>query len=97
MEKLNPSSTFSLSLKEIITAIIMLTSLLGIYFTLQASVKINTSDIQALKINTVNPDLVNSTIQRVEEKTDVLGESILEIKTQLEKIDQRLYELSKAK
>jgi predicted RND superfamily exporter protein len=103
MEKnLNPESKFSLSLKEIVGAVIGLSSLFGIYFTLQASVDTNTDDIQTLKNESVNPvefqykdELVRSTIQRVEEKTDVLSEDVNEVKEQLSKIDQRLYELSK--
>ena len=76
MADLNPESKFSLSLKEVVGAVIGLSSLLGIYFTLQASVASNTEDIDALKNNSVNPvefqykdELVRSTIQRVEEKT----------------------------
>ena len=60
------------------------------------------ADVESLKINSVNPvefqykdELVRSTIKRVEEKTDVLSEQVKEVKVQLEKIDQRLYELSK--
>ena len=75
MADLNPESKFSLSLKEVVGAVIGLSSLFGIYFTLQASVDSNTEDIDALKTNSVNPvefqykdELVRSTIQRVEEK-----------------------------
>lgn len=102
MAELNPESKFNLSLKEIVGAVIGLSSLFGIYFTLQASVDTNTEDIQSLKSNSVNPvefqykdELVRSTIQRVEEKTDVLSGDVKEVKEQLDKIDQRLYELSK--
>jgi len=38
---------------------------------------------------------VRSTIQRVEEKTDVLSEDVQEVKDQLQKIDERLYQISK--
>ena len=102
MADINPNSKFSLSLKEIVGAIVGLSSLFGIYFTLQASVKNNTEDIKSLTESSVNPvefqykdELVRSTIKRVEEKTDVLSEDVLEVKEQLNKIDQRLYELSK--
>tara|TARA_R100000654_G_scaffold73234_1_gene105819 strand:+ start:2641 stop:2955 length:315 start_codon:yes stop_codon:yes gene_type:complete len=102
MAELNPESKFSLSLKEIVGAVIGLSSLFGIYFTLQASVDTNTEDIDALKNNSVNPvefqykdELVRSTIQRVEEKTDVLSGDVKEVKDQLQKIDERLYQISK--
>ena len=104
MADLNPESKFSLSLKEVVGAVIGLSSLLGIYFTLQASVASNTEDIDALKNNSVNPvefqykdELVRSTIQRVEEKTDVLSGDVKEVKDQLQKIDERLYQISKQK
>lgn len=102
MAELNPESKFSLSLKEIVGAVVALSSLFGIYFTLQSSVAANTEDIDALKTNSVNPvefqykdELVRSTIQRVEEKTDVLSEDVQEVKDQLQKIDERLYQISK--
>ena len=102
MADLNPESKFSLSLKEVVGAVIGLSSLFGIYFTLQASVDSNTEDIDALKTNSVNPvefqykdELVRSTIQRVEEKTDVLRGDVKEVKDQLQKIDERLYQISK--
>ena len=102
MADLNPESKFSLSLKEVVVAVIGLSSLFGIYFTLQASVDSNTEDIDALKTNSVNPvefqykdELVRSTIQRVEEKTDVLSGDVKEVKDQLQKIDERLYQISK--
>lgn len=102
MAEINPESKFSLSLKEVVGAVIGLSSLFGIYFTLQASVASNTEDIDALKNNSVNPvefqykdELVRSTIQRVEEKTDVLSGDVKEVKDQLQKIDERLYQISK--
>ena len=104
MAELNPESKFSLSLKEIIGAVVGLSSLFGIYFTLQASVQTNTEDIESLKNNAVNPvefqykdELVRSSILRIEEKTDVLNEDVKEVKDQLQKIDERLYQISKQK
>ena len=102
MANLNPNSQFNLSIKEIVGAIIGLTSLLAIYFTLQSDVARAMEDVESLKTSSVNPiefqykdELVRSTIKRVEEKTDVLSDQVKEVKAQLEKIDQRLYELSR--
>ena len=99
---LNPESKFSLSIREIVGAVIGLSALFGIYFTLEASVASNTEDINTLKVESVNPvefqykdELVRSTIKRVEEKQEVIAEDVKEVKNQLDKIDQRLYELSK--
>ena len=102
MAELNPESKFSLSLKEIIGAVVGLASLFGIYFTLQASVAANTEDIDALKVNSVNPvefqykdQLVRESVLRLEEKQDIMGEDVKEVKDQLQKIDERLYQISK--
>jgi|TARA_B100001250_G_C19461190_1_gene640309 uncharacterized protein YoxC len=99
---LNPESKFSLSIKEIIGAVVGLSSLFGIYFTMQSSIASAQESIEELKTNSVNPVefqykdvLVRETIKRVEEKTDGLSEDVNEVKEQLNKIDQRLYELTK--
>jgi len=104
MAELNPESKFSLSLKEIIGAVVGLSSLFGIYFTLQASVAANTEDIDAIKTNSVNPvefsykdKLVRESVLRLEEKQDIMGEDVKEVKEQLNKIDERLYQISKQK
>jgi hypothetical protein len=102
MADLNPESKFSLSLKEIVGAVVGLASLFGIYFTLQASVAANTEDIDALKVNSVNPVefeykdvLVRETIKRIEEKQETMSDDVKEVKDQLQKIDERLYQISK--
>ena len=102
MAEINPESKFSLSLKEVVGAVIGLSSLFGIYFTLQASVASNTEDIDALKNNSVNPVefeykdvLVRETIKRIEEKQETMSDDVKEVKDQLQKIDERLYQISK--
>ncbi len=104
MAELNPESKFSLSLKEIVGAVVGLSSLFGIYFTLQSSVAANTEDIDAIKTNSVNPvefsykdKLVRESVLRLEEKQDIMGEDVKEVKEQLNKIDERLYQISKQK
>lgn len=102
MAEINPESKFSLSLKEVVGAIVGLCSLFGIYFTLQASVSNNTKTIESLKADGVSSvefqykdELVRSTIQRIEEKQEIIGEDLGEVKDQLNKIDERLYQISK--
>ena len=104
MAELNSESKFNLSLKEVVGAVVGLSSLFGIYFTLQASVEANTEDIDALKTNSVNPvefsykdKLVRESVLRLEEKQDIMGEDVKEVKEQLNKIDERLYQISKQK
>ena len=69
---------------------------------MQSSIASAQESIEELKTNSVNPVefqykdvLVRETIKRVEEKTDCLSEDVNEVKEQLNKIDQRLYELTK--
>ena len=72
------------------------------YITLSSSVAANSENIETIKDNAVNPvefqykdELVRSSILRIEEKTDVLNEDVQEVKDQLQKIDERLYQISK--
>ena len=54
MANLNPESKFSLSLKEIVGAVVGLSSLFGIYFALQTSVSQNSEGIEDISTNSVN-------------------------------------------
>ena len=100
--KISEDTNVTLDLKTIGIIIGGVVAIATTYFTLQSSVTANTEDIDALKTNSVNPvefqykdELVRSTIQRVEEKTDVLSGDVKEVKDQLQKIDERLYQISK--
>jgi|TARA_R100001463_G_scaffold69904_1_gene123360 predicted site-specific integrase-resolvase len=102
MANINPESKFSLSLKEVVGAVVGLASVFGIYFTLQASVASNSENIEEIKNDGVSSvefqykdELVRSTIQRIEEKQEIMNEDVNEIKGQLDKIDERLYQISK--
>ncbi len=102
MSELNTESKFSLSIKEIVGVLIGLSTIFGVYFTLASSVTNNTENIESLESNTVNPiefqykdELVRSTIKRIEEKQETMNEDVNEIKQQLNKIDERLYQISK--
>ena len=88
MANINPESKFSLSLKEVVGAVVGLASVFGIYFTLQASVASNSENIEEIKNDGVSSvefqykdELVRSTIQRIEEKQEIMN-TILEHDTQ---------------
>ena len=53
MANLNPESKFSLSIKEIVGAVVGLSSLFGIYFTMQSSIANAQESIEDLKTNSV--------------------------------------------
>jgi|TARA_Y100000052_G_scaffold4532_2_gene3963 outer membrane murein-binding lipoprotein Lpp len=102
--ELSENSKLTLDLKTIGVIIFFTISLAATYFTLSSSVAQNSSDVEDLKVNSVNPiefqykdELVRSTVQRLEEKQDVLSEDINEIKENLKKIDERLYQISKGR
>tara|TARA_R100001591_G_scaffold113678_1_gene127158 strand:- start:113 stop:424 length:312 start_codon:yes stop_codon:yes gene_type:complete len=100
--KIGEDTNVTLDLKTISIIIGGVIAIATTYFTLSSSVAANTDDINTLKTNSVNPvefqykdELVRSTIKRVEEKTDVLSGDVKEVKDQLQKIDERLYQISK--
>jgi len=100
--EVSENSKVTLDLKTISIIIIFTISLATTYFTLSSSVAQNSMDVEDLKDNSVNPiefqykdELVRSTVQRLEEKQDVLSDDINEIKENLKKIDERLYQISK--
>ncbi len=72
------------------------------YITLSSSVAANSENIETIKDNAVNPvefqykdQLVRESVLRLEEKQDIMGEDVKEVKDQLQKIDERLYQISK--
>jgi hypothetical protein len=102
--KISEATEVKLDIKTIAIIVGFSISLATTYITLSAAVSKNTEDVVALKENSVNPiefqykdELVRSTVKRLEEKQDVLGDDISEIKDQLAKIDERLYQISKGR
>ncbi|QDP58894.1 MAG: hypothetical protein Unbinned5607contig1000_42 [Prokaryotic dsDNA virus sp.] len=100
--KLSEETNITLDLKTIGMIVGFAVSLAATYFTITASVAKNTEDIENINTNSVNPvefqykdELVRSTIKRVEEKQEIMAEDVKEVKSQLDKIDQRLYELTR--
>tara|TARA_R100000781_G_scaffold20168_1_gene15320 strand:+ start:3451 stop:3759 length:309 start_codon:yes stop_codon:yes gene_type:complete len=96
------NTKLTLDLKTIGVIVFFTISLATTYLTLSSSVAQNAEDVEEIKTNSVNPiefqykdELVRSTVQRLEEKQDVLSKDIHEIKENLQKIDDRLYQLSR--
>ena len=91
-----------MSIKEIIASVVGLASIFGIYFTMQSSLANAQDSIDKLEENAVNKleftfkdDLIRSNIENTNEKVEGLEKSVDEIKQQLNKIDERLYQISK--
>tara|TARA_R100000808_G_scaffold5352_5_gene16376 strand:- start:1323 stop:1631 length:309 start_codon:yes stop_codon:yes gene_type:complete len=102
MASLNPESKFSLSIKEIIGAVVGLSSLFGIYFTMQGSIANAQESIEELKTNSVQKveftfkdELIRNSIEKSQLQIDNIEENVEEIKDAVKKLDERIYQLTK--
>ena len=102
MSELNPNSKFSLSIKEIISAAIGMSALLGIYFTMQGSIATATEKIENLETNAVQKvefsfkdELIRGSLEKTQLQIDNIEKSVDEINETVKKLDQRIYELTK--
>ena len=100
--KISEDTNVTLDLKTIGIIIGGVVAIATTYFTLQSSVASNTDDIENLKTDGVSSvefqykdELVRSTIKRIEEKQETMSDDVKEVKKQLDKIDERLYQISK--
>ena len=97
-ERLTSDTKFSLSIKEIIAAAIGFSSLIGMYFTLQAQIQtameLPKPEIQKVEFE-YKDKLIRSTIEKIDADVTTVKEDVNEIKNSLEKMDERLYEMSK--
>lgn len=99
---LNPESKFSLSIKEIIGAVVGLSSLFGIYFTMQSSIASAQESIENLETNAVQKvefsfkdEMIRSNLEQTQLQIDNIEENVEEIKETVKKLDERIYELTK--
>ena len=83
----------TLDLKTIGILLFVLATVIGMWFTLQSDIE-DAKQLPKPEIQRVEYDLKDELIRETIMDTE---ESVEEIKTQLEKIDQRLYELQQRK
>ncbi len=99
-QQLTSDTKFNLSIKEIVAVVIGLSSLMGMYFTLQAQIQdameLPKPEIQKVEFE-YKDKLIRSTIEKIEADVSTVKEDVSEIKKSLEKMDERLYEMSKKK
>tara|TARA_R100000697_G_scaffold28433_1_gene37586 strand:+ start:54 stop:365 length:312 start_codon:yes stop_codon:yes gene_type:complete len=97
---LSPESKFTLSLKEIVAVAIGFSSLVGMYFTLQADIA-RAMELPAPEVSSIEfqykDELVRSTIDNIQSDVTTVKEDVNEIKESLAKMDERLYEISRKK
>ncbi len=102
MTKISEDTNVTLDLKTVGIIIGGAIAIATTYITLSSSVAANSENIETIKDNAVNPvefqykdQLVRESVLRLEEKQDIMGEDVKEVKDQLQKIDERLYQISK--
>tara|TARA_R100000664_G_C2738809_1_gene127676 strand:+ start:694 stop:1005 length:312 start_codon:yes stop_codon:yes gene_type:complete len=97
-KELNTSSRFSLTVKEMIAATIGLSSLLGVYFTLQADIATAMQEpkpeVQKIEFD-YKDQLIRATIEQIQLDVGTVREDVREIKEHLDKMDERLYQISR--
>ncbi len=92
------NTKLTLDIKTIVMIVAFTISLATTYFTLQAQIQqaMEEPKPEVTAIEYEYKDLlVRESVLRLEEKQGIMAEDIKEVKAQLEKIDQRLYELSR--
>jgi|TARA_R100001509_G_C4879385_1_gene219564 hypothetical protein len=97
-KSLTPDSKFSLTIKELIAAAVGFSSLIAMYFTLQADIakamELPEPEVQKIEFD-YKDQLVRKTIELTQEDVSTIKSDIEEIKAQLNKMDERLYEISR--
>ena len=99
-KNLSAESKFTLSIKEMIAMAIGFSSLIGMYFTLQAQIddamELPKPEVSAIEFQ-YKDELVRSTVEKIEADVNTVKDDVKEIKNSLEKMDERLYEISRQK
>ena len=95
--KVSEETQVTLDLKTIGIIVGFVVSISSMYFVLKSDIA-RAMEEPKPEITAVEYDykdkLVRETVLRLEEKQEIMGDDIKEVKGQLDKIDQRLYELS---
>ena len=89
LDEIGEDTMLGLSVKTLIAMAVTLTSVVGMWFALQADIK-EAKELPKPEIQRIEYDLKDELIRETIMDTE---EAVEEIKEQLDKIDQRLYEL----
>ena len=88
---LTPDSKFSLTIKELVAAAVGFSSLIAMYFTLQADIakamELPEPEVQKIEFD-YKDQLVRKTIELTQEDVSTIKSDIEEIKAQLNKMDE---------
>lgn len=98
MAKISEDTNVTLDLKTISMIVGFTVSISSMYFVLKSDIAraMEEPKPEVSKVEYEYKDLlVRESVLRLEEKQEIMGEDISEIKEQLNKIDERLYQISK--
>ena len=98
--EVNENTKLTLDLKTIILIVSFTVSLVGMYYTLQAQITeaMRLPEPEVSKIEFSYKDVITrATIEGVQIDISTIKEDVGEIKAALEKMDERLYEISKTR
>lgn len=98
--EVNENTKLTLDLKTIILIISFTVSLVGMYYTLQAQINeaMRLPEPEVSKIEfSYKDEITRATIEGVQIDISTIKEDVGEIKAALEKMDERLYEISKSR
>ena len=98
MAKISEDTNVTLDLKTILMIVGFTVSISSMYFVLKSDIAraMEEPKPEVSKVEYEYKDLlVRESVLRLEEKQEIMGEDINEIKEQLNKIDERLYQISK--
>ena len=98
MAKISEDTNVTLDLKTISMIVGFTVSISSMYFVLKSDIAraMEEPKPEVSKVEYEYKDLlVRESVLRLEEKQEIMGEYISEIKEQLNKIDERLYQISK--
>ena len=98
--EVNENTKLTLDLKTIILIVSFTVSLVGMYYSLQAQISeaMRLPEPEVSKIEfSYKDEITRATIEGVQIYLSTIKEDVGEIKAALEKMDERLYEISKSR
>ena len=98
--EVNENTKLTLDLKTIILIVSFTVSLVGMYYTLQAQIteamRLPEPEVSKIEFS-YKDEITRATIEGVQIDISTIKEDVGEIKAALEKMDERLYEISKTR
>jgi|TARA_R110000751_G_scaffold73954_1_gene149642 hypothetical protein len=91
--EIDKDTRIALGMKDFISLGLVLSTFIGMYFTLKTEIA-EAKELPLPQEQTINSELIDAAIMSTRQDVLVLKEDIQEIKSTLEKLDDRIYKLS---